>query len=236
MSTSLIRLLRAHAVGWVALVVALGGTSYAAVQLPRNSVGAAQVKRNAITSAKVKNGTLVAADFKKGVLAAGKAVAVAVAGPGGPAGPQGVRGESGATGAQGAPGPAGPAGGQSAPALLWQKVGTAGQPPFLNAWGNFQPGAYTVAAFRKDQEGVLFLSGAIANANGDLGTPTVVFQLPVGYRPTGADNVLLPVYSVKGGSQVGSVVVSANGNVEISTSANDTFVSLDGLAFPLDAP
>ena len=46
----------------VALVVALGGTSYAAVVLPANSVGTAQLKPNAVTSAKVLNGSLLKAD------------------------------------------------------------------------------------------------------------------------------------------------------------------------------
>jgi hypothetical protein len=48
----------------IALVVALGGTSYAAVTLPRNSVGTAQLKNNAVNSLKVANGSLLKADFK----------------------------------------------------------------------------------------------------------------------------------------------------------------------------
>lgn len=46
----------ALAVSILALVVALGGTAYAAVKLPKNSVGSAQVK----------NGSLKAKDLKKG--------------------------------------------------------------------------------------------------------------------------------------------------------------------------
>ena len=45
----------------LALVVALGGTSYAATVLPRNSVGTAQLRNNAVTSVKVKNGSLLKA-------------------------------------------------------------------------------------------------------------------------------------------------------------------------------
>jgi hypothetical protein len=52
----------------VALVVALGGTSYAAFSLPKNSVGTKQLKKNAVTSNKVKNGSLLAVDFKAGQL------------------------------------------------------------------------------------------------------------------------------------------------------------------------
>jgi hypothetical protein len=62
-------------VSMLALVVALGGTAYAAVQLPKNSVGAAQIKKNAVRSGEVKNGSLKAKDLKKG--AADPAVVVA---------------------------------------------------------------------------------------------------------------------------------------------------------------
>jgi hypothetical protein len=44
----------------VALVVALGGTSYAAFSLPKNSVGTKQLKTNAVTARKIKNGSVTA--------------------------------------------------------------------------------------------------------------------------------------------------------------------------------
>ena len=51
----------------IALRVALGGTSVAAIQaLPKNSVGTKQLKKNAVVSAKVKNRSLLAVDFKAG--------------------------------------------------------------------------------------------------------------------------------------------------------------------------
>jgi len=43
---------RGNLVGWVALFVALGGTGYAAVSIPRNSVGAAQIRNRSITPVK----------------------------------------------------------------------------------------------------------------------------------------------------------------------------------------
>lgn len=64
----------------LALIVALGGTSYAAIKLPKNSVGAKQIKSNAVTSAKIKNGSLRPTDFKADAV------------PEGPAGPQGPAG------------------------------------------------------------------------------------------------------------------------------------------------
>ena len=44
--------IRSNLVGWVALFVALGGTGYAAISIPRNSVGAAQIRNRSITPVK----------------------------------------------------------------------------------------------------------------------------------------------------------------------------------------
>jgi hypothetical protein len=65
-------------VACIALSVALGGTSYAAITLPRNSVGTKQLKKNAvtavkvranaITSPKVKNNALTGADINESTL------------------------------------------------------------------------------------------------------------------------------------------------------------------------
>src|SRR3954469_18380806 len=73
-----------------ALVVSLGGNSYAAVKLAKNSVTSKAIKdgqvqradlaRNAVGSPQVADGSLLAADFKAGQL---------------PAGPQGLKGDKG---------------------------------------------------------------------------------------------------------------------------------------------
>lgn len=44
-----------------ALVLALGGTSYAALSLPKNSVGTKQLKKNAVTTSKIKSHAVTAA-------------------------------------------------------------------------------------------------------------------------------------------------------------------------------
>jgi hypothetical protein len=79
----------AMTVALIALFVALGGTGYAALKLPRNSVGSKQIKANAVRSSKVKNGSLLAGDFKAGQLPAG------AAGQRGLQGIQGVKGDKG---------------------------------------------------------------------------------------------------------------------------------------------
>ena len=54
----------------LALFVALGGTSYAAVRFPPNSIGTKQLKRNAVTQPKIKanavNGAKIADDSVRG--------------------------------------------------------------------------------------------------------------------------------------------------------------------------
>jgi hypothetical protein len=82
-----------NVVASMALFLAIGGISWAAVTLPKNSVGTKQLKRNAvsrskvrknaITSAKVKNHSLRAVDFKRGQLPS----EIAPQGPAGPPGP-----------------------------------------------------------------------------------------------------------------------------------------------------
>jgi hypothetical protein len=112
---------RRNAVAYVALFVALGGTSWAAVQLPRNSVGTGQLKRgavassdlraNAVTSQKVRDGSLTPADFARGALGSvGSSGAPGAHGLPGAPGPQGPAGATGAQGPTGPGGPTGPAG------------------------------------------------------------------------------------------------------------------------------
>jgi hypothetical protein len=88
----------AMVVACLALFVALGGTSVAAVSqlAPRNSVGTAQlrngavtgvkIRNNAVTSAKVANRSLRLVDFALNQIPKGPAGPQGPAGPAGPAG------------------------------------------------------------------------------------------------------------------------------------------------------
>jgi hypothetical protein len=74
------------AVACLALLLALGGTGYAAsIALPRNSV----------TTVQVKDFSLLERDFKRGQVPAGPVGPAGPAGPTGPAGPAGPAGASG---------------------------------------------------------------------------------------------------------------------------------------------
>lgn len=114
---SLTRYIRRHHIALLALFVALGGTSYAAISLPAGSVGTDQLKHASVTtlkvapgaitskrlqdrsvvrrkigdaaisSAKVADGTLLAEDFASGQLPKGSTGPAGPAGPAGPTGP-----------------------------------------------------------------------------------------------------------------------------------------------------
>ena len=80
-----------NALATVALFVALGGTSYAAVRLPKDSVGATQLRKNAVTSTKVKDRSLRRRDVSSAEVAAlhGAAGSIGATGARGPRGDQG---------------------------------------------------------------------------------------------------------------------------------------------------
>src|SRR5919205_1265844 len=75
----------ANVTATLALFIALGGSSYAALRLPRNSVGSAQIRTGAVHSSEVKNRSLRTADLSPSARRA-------LRGTAGPAGPQGPAG------------------------------------------------------------------------------------------------------------------------------------------------
>lgn len=147
------RLTYANVMATVAIFIALGGASYAAIKLPKNSVGAKQIKRNAITTAKIKNGAVTGAKIKASSVGT-------------------VPSATHATNADTAT-----LANSIAPPEARRIVGASGQPPFASGWkgdANFGP-----ISFYKDREGIVHLEG-LAEGNE---TGAVVFTLPSGYRP-----------------------------------------------------
>jgi hypothetical protein len=106
MRSTILAHLRTNIIAYLALFVALGGSSYAAVRLKPGSVTSAalatravthaKLARNSVTTLNVAPGTLTGADFKSGTLAKGAVK--------GSKGDQGARGPAGAPGPQGLPG------------------------------------------------------------------------------------------------------------------------------------
>jgi hypothetical protein len=147
------RLTFANVVSVLALFVALGGSSYAAIMVTGKNVKDSSLtgndlKNNSVTGADVKDGSLLAGDFKPGQLVAGAQ------------GPQGDRGAQGERGLQGGQGPAGPPG---VPGLK----GDAGEPA-TRLW----------AAVDKDGTTML-QSGSTASTKLDIGSYEVLFNRSV---------------------------------------------------------
>jgi hypothetical protein len=124
---------KSNAVAWLALFLAVGGASYAAVRLPANSVGSRQLRRNAVTSSKVKNHSLLKVDFRPGQL------------PRGATGPAGPKGAAGPTGPTGPSGPVGPSN-ASEVEVAGPVAVAAGATATVATLSGLAPGAYAISA------------------------------------------------------------------------------------------
>src|SRR5687768_7864943 len=95
------RLTFANVTSVIALFVALGGSSYAAIELSQGSVKRKHIAKNAVVSKKVKDASLLAQDFAPGQLPAG---GQGRRGPRGSKGPRGKRGKRADRGGRAGPG------------------------------------------------------------------------------------------------------------------------------------
>ena len=196
------RLSYANVVASMALFIALGGVSWAAVTLPANSVGKRQLKNNAVTGAEVVNGSLKAKDFAAGQLPQGER------GPAGPAGSGGAAGPAGAQGARGEAGPAGPEGekgdrGDTGP------PGAAGCDGLLCAGTDLEAGGRasltidgfeiaTVAAYRTSCETPGTCTVRVGGAPGTALALDAWFQTAMNGSPTARRSFTLTVFDAAG--------------------------------------
>lgn len=191
-----------------ALVVALAGTGYAALSLPRNSVGAKQLKKNSVTGAKVKNRTLTGKDInlkKLGTVPAASHASTADT-----------------------------ASALSPPEAL-HLIGAPGEAPFLNGAKGLpsEEGiAFQKAGYYKDHEGIVHLQGIVLSGKGGgISSTTPIFQLPPGYRPTAGTLLVLasgPSELLIGGGGTTIKGVNLEGDV---LGQEETTVLLDGISF-----
>ncbi|MDA0166293.1 hypothetical protein OM076_38870 [Solirubrobacter ginsenosidimutans] len=95
------RLSYANVTATLALFVALGGTSYAAATLGRNTVGSTQIRSNAVGSSEIRSSAVGSSEIRDRTIAL-RDLAVSTrsslrggVGPAGPAGPAGATGPAG---------------------------------------------------------------------------------------------------------------------------------------------
>lgn len=154
----------AEIVATLALFIALGGVSYAAVKIPNNSVGTKQLKKNSVNSSKVKNRSLLAADFKSGQLPRGATGLIGPIGPTGligPIGPTGLMGLAGQDGSDGATGSTGPVG-ATGPAGIDGSTGGAGP---TGSTGQMGPTGFTGVAGGNGPTGTTGTTGATGSSS-----------------------------------------------------------------------
>jgi hypothetical protein len=233
------RLTFANVVSFIAIFVALGGASYAATQLPKNSVGTSQLKNSAVTPAKLSSSAK--SGFK---------------GPNGPKGPKGDQGPKGEPGQNGSP---------ETPQQVLEKVkqvdgegsgldaellGGSNANAFVRAEGatftpalpNSCPGSTppvwqsvpgNPVRYYRDPFGFVHLEGIAKVCLGTATAQETIFTLPAGHRPEGA--IEFPV--VYGGnpnppySLVNRLEISS-GALKIRTAVPESqTVDLSGITF-----
>jgi hypothetical protein len=170
------RLTYANTMATIAVFIALGGASYAAVRLPKNSVGSRQIKNNAITAAKIKNGAVGGAKIDPSRIGT-------------------VPSASHATSADQAT--------NATHADVAGRVETLPGPEAVHQVANFEPGCSSngqeflgPVGFYKDGFGEVHLVGSVF-----CGTEGAdAFVLPPGFRPS--TEILQPTLGSKAGAEV----------------------------------
>jgi hypothetical protein len=217
------RLLRhltyANVMATIAIFLVLGGASWAAIKLPRNSVATKHIKANAVTLPKINPSARAA-----------------------------LQGQTGDKGDPGPPGPQGPAPTAEALREL-APAGSSSEPRFSSGeggdcfWKNFDT-IHSTAAFFKDPWGVVHVKGLVdaEDAGGgscDLNPWTgdnTIFVLPQGYRPARR-----AVFVSEGGSAtaIQRINVDPDGSVNVealsdtATKARE-WISLEAITFPAE--
>jgi hypothetical protein len=100
-------------------------------------------------------------------------------------------------------------------------------PTLINSWVDYS--ATTTTRFRKDKEGYVHIEGWVKD--GTFVNGTVLFTLPVGFRP--AKDQYFACLHFGGGAYglVGIQIVAANGQVSVVNALGNSFVCLSGIVF-----
>ena len=161
------RLTYANVVATLALFVALGGTSYAATQLSRNSVGSAQIRSKAVGSSELQSRAVTSSKIRAGSVTASRLSSGAR---------DSLRGLQGATGPAGPAGPTGPAGFTYRGGMN-SGGGVVGGNANRDASGSAATGQYTMA-FDRSMAGCVF-TATLARVPGGVVTDPAAGRITV---------------------------------------------------------
>jgi hypothetical protein len=195
---------RGNVVGYLALVVALSGTAYAA-----GKINGKQIKPNSIPGNRIRNGSLTGKQVNSSALGT---VPNADQLGGSPAsafvkGPAEAWHEVGSGGAN---------------------------PDFDHCnsgvfWENFAASVDSTAAFFHDQTGIVHLKGVVGCQGIPGGGAMPIFNLPAGYRPLG--NSFVPL-DVNGSGNNELAILHDDGSALVRPlPTTGEYVSLDGISF-----
>lgn len=102
-------------------------------------------------------------------------------------------------------------------------------PATFNYWSNYGNGYYDLK-YKKDDLGNVYIRGALKNPQGGNAYGTLIFQLPVGCRPSSPIS-----YEVKLTNGVkGSIIIDRTGDVIVDTISDPQQVFLPMIIFPAD--
>lgn len=214
MLAALTHYVRRHHVGFLALFIALGGTSFAAVRASAPATIHACAGKHA--------GSLRVVAARNRCRSNERSLSWAQRGRTGAAGEDGLDGADGLDGLDGA-----------AEAEAWQRVGDVGEPAFgAPDWTAVPGGAVPNPGFRSELGDVVRLSGQALQAGGGNWNSVTrpIFTLPAGYRPPAA--VRIPVAGTQT-VEPGQLYIEPDGDV-FARGSGSGYVVLDGVTFTTD--
>jgi hypothetical protein len=158
----------------LALFVALGGTGYAAITLPRDSVGSRELRRDSVGASELRADAVRSSNVQDGAIAlrdlssAARAAIVGAPGPAGPAGPPGLSGLTGQRGPQGDPGQKGDQGTPGADAVTLRAFVRGDASVFDSSEGTeadyVTPGDYFLVTFGRSVAGCIYSATLVHDA------------------------------------------------------------------------